>query len=145
MLWKHRRMLLAPRYGRVGLVGMPYFVVFELLSPVVELGGVVAVLIGLAARAVNIEFGLLFLLVAIGYGIFLSMAALAVEEFSFHRYPRWRDLVTAMSAAALENLGYRQLHAWWRLRGLAQAVRGGTAEWGVMSRSGFDTGVEQGG
>ena len=44
-------------------------------------------------------------------------AALAVEEFSFHRYHRWRDLVATAIAAAVENLGYRQLHAWWRLQG----------------------------
>ena len=139
LLWKHRAMVGNPRYGRIGLLGMPYYVAFEALAPVVELGGLLAVAGGLLAGVVDWTFGALFILVAIGYGVFLSLAALAVEEFAFHRYPRWRDLGVAIVAALLENLGYRQLHAWWRLRGLIAMIRGRPATWGVMTRSGFQT------
>jgi cellulose synthase/poly-beta-1,6-N-acetylglucosamine synthase-like glycosyltransferase len=139
LLWKHRAMLGNPRYGRVGLLGLPYYVAFEALAPIVELGGLLAVLVGLGAGLVDWTFGVLFLLVAIGYGVFLSLAALAVEEFTFHRYPRWGDLGIALAAALLENIGYRQLHAWWRLRGLLAMLRGRPSHWGTMPRAGFDT------
>lgn len=29
----HKRMLFNPRYGRVGLVAMPYFMIFEMIGP----------------------------------------------------------------------------------------------------------------
>jgi cellulose synthase/poly-beta-1,6-N-acetylglucosamine synthase-like glycosyltransferase len=138
LLWKHRGMTGNPRYGRVGLLGMPYYVVFEALSPVVELGGVLAVLVGLALGLVNETFAVLFLLAAVGYGVLLSVAALTIEEFAFHRYPRWRDLGVAVAAALLENVGYRQLHSWWRLRGLVSMLRGRPGQWGSMPRAGFD-------
>jgi hypothetical protein len=66
------------------------------------------------------------------------VAALAVEELTYRRYPRWRDLGVGLLAAVVENFGYRQLHAWWRLRGLLQAVHGREVQWGAMTRTGFD-------
>jgi hypothetical protein len=126
-----------PRYGRIGLVTMPYFLIFELLSPIVEVFGVAAVLVAWALGAVNTPFALLFGLTAFAYGMLLSFAALAVEEFSFHRYRRWRDLAALAAAAVVENVGFRQLHAWWRLRGLVDALRGGPGAWGTMERRGF--------
>ncbi|HEX6461351.1 MAG TPA: hypothetical protein VF032_20705 [Thermoleophilaceae bacterium] len=61
------------------------------------------------------------------------------SEFSFHRYRRWRDLASAFLAAIVENVGYRQLHAWWRLQGLWRFIRRQDNGWGVMTRVGFTT------
>jgi cellulose synthase/poly-beta-1,6-N-acetylglucosamine synthase-like glycosyltransferase len=137
VLWRHRGMVGNPRYGRIGLLVLPYYLAFELLGPLVELFGVIAVALAFAFGMANLSFALLFAAVAFGYGAFVSVSALAVEEFSFHRYPRWRDLAVGVAAAGLENLGYRQLHAWWRLRGLARALSGREHSWGVMTRAGF--------
>lgn len=38
-LWRHRVMLLNPRYGRVGLLAFPYYFFLEMLGPMVELLG----------------------------------------------------------------------------------------------------------
>src|SRR5207249_1923992 len=35
-MWTHRRMFLNPRYGAVGLLAMPFFVLGEMLAPVIE-------------------------------------------------------------------------------------------------------------
>lgn len=137
VLLKHRSMLLNPRYGRIGLVALPYYVAFELVAPVIELVGVVVVPVGLALGVVRTDTALAFLLVAYAYAVLVSVAALAVEEFSYHRYGRWRDLAAAGAAAVLENVGYRQLTAFWRVQGLVDALRGREAVWGVMTRSGF--------
>ena len=40
ILSKHRGMVLRPRYGMVGMVSLPWFVVFELMAPFVEVFGV---------------------------------------------------------------------------------------------------------
>ena len=40
--------------------------------------------------------------------------------------------------AALENLGYRQLTVWWRLRGIVSYIRG-KRSWGKMHRKGFNS------
>ena len=139
VLWRHRVMLGNPRYGRVGVIALPYYVVFELIAPVIELAGVVIVPVGLALGVVDVTYAALFMLVAFGYALLVSIAALAVEEFSFHRYGRWRDLATMAAAALLENLGYRQLTAWWRVQALWAHLRRSRPSWGVMTRTGFDS------
>jgi hypothetical protein len=128
-----------PRYGRIGLVVLPYYLIFELLGPLVELTGLILVAVGLPLGLVDPTFALLFALAAFGYGVLLSIASLALEEFSYHRYPSWRDLGIAIVAAGLENVGYRQLHALWRLRGLAAELRGEEIKWGEMPRAGLLT------
>lgn len=148
VLWKHRVMMFNPRYGRIGLVVLPYYLFFELLGPIVEVLGVLTVfgllsiwaagqLLGQDAWLINTDFAVLFALVALGYGFLLSLAALTVEEFSFHRMSSWRDLVISFGASVLENVGYRQLHAWWRLKGLWWWLTQGDAAWGAMPRVGF--------
>jgi len=137
VLHRHRDMLGNPRYGRVGLVALPYYVLFELVAPLLELVGVLVVPLGLALGLVDGGEALRFLLIAYGYALFVSVAALAVEEFSFHRYGRWRDLGTALVVCVLENVGYRQLTALWRVQGLWAALRRTERVWGVMTRTGF--------
>jgi cellulose synthase/poly-beta-1,6-N-acetylglucosamine synthase-like glycosyltransferase len=143
-LWRHRRMIGNPRYGRIGLVTLPYYVLFELVAPVVELLGLVAMVAGLAVGAVNVPFALLFALVALGYSFLLTLASLALEEFTFHRYRRWSDLGWLVLASMAENLGYRQLTAVWRLEGLWEQLRRSGYDWGVMTRVGFGAHAVQG-
>jgi cellulose synthase/poly-beta-1,6-N-acetylglucosamine synthase-like glycosyltransferase len=137
ILIKHRGMLGNPRYGRVGLLALPYYLVFELLAPVVEVLGVVLVPAGLWLGAIDVGFAWRFLLIAYGYALLLNLVALAVEEYTFHRYSRWRDLGAALLASVLENLGYRQLTAVWRLQGAWAALLRRRQVWGVMTREGF--------
>jgi cellulose synthase/poly-beta-1,6-N-acetylglucosamine synthase-like glycosyltransferase len=136
-LWRHRTMIGNPRYGAVGVLALPFYVLFELLAPVVEIGGLVALVLGLLLGAIDWTFAVLFFIVAVGYGIALSLVALVVEEFSFHRYRGWRDLAVAFGATVVENLGYRQTTAWWRLRGLLDALLRRRPQWGRMTRVGF--------
>ncbi|TDT94125.1 cellulose synthase/poly-beta-1,6-N-acetylglucosamine synthase-like glycosyltransferase [Streptomyces sp. 846.5] len=137
ILIKHRRMVGNPRYGRVGLVALPFYVLFELLAPVVELAGLVLVPLGLLVGAVDLQFLWRFLLVAYGYAMVVSLLSLVAEELAFHRFARWRDSGAALLGAGAENVGYRQLTAWWRICGLWDAVRGAPQVWGAMGRRGF--------
>ncbi|BCJ50755.1 glycosyl transferase family 2 [Actinoplanes sp. NBRC 14428] len=137
ILSKHRGMILNPRYGRIGLLALPYYVLFELLAPFVELAAVVLLPLGLWAGAVDVGFAWRFVLVAYGYGLLVSLVSLFIEEVSFHRYPRWSDIARGVAAALVENFGYRQVLAVWQAWGALGAWRGRKAVWGVMHREGF--------
>lgn len=137
-LWKHRTMLLNPRYGRVGLVAIPYFWIFELIAPLLELVGLAIVGLGFALGVVNFPYALMFLAVAYGYAILVTLFAMTMEELSFHKYSRWRDLGSIVLAALLENVGYRQATAWWRLEGWWASLRGKKKVWGTMTRQDFN-------
>jgi hypothetical protein len=68
-----------------------------------------------------------FLVVSIGFGLLLTTAALILEEVSYHRYPRRRDILRLVMYAVLENVGYQQIHYVWRALGCVDIGRGTTA------------------
>ncbi len=132
----HRKMFFNRRYGIVGMAAMPYFVLVELLGPVFELLGYVSMAIMLATGTLNEQLSLLFFIVALFYGVMFSVGAVLLEEISFQRYPKPGDLALLLSFGVLENFGYRQLTAWWRVKAFLDYFRGKKA-WGKMERKGF--------
>ncbi len=132
-------MIANPRYGPIGLLALPFFLVFELLGPVVEVLGLASVV--LAGSMGLLDWGVAAVMIglALAVGTLLSTTAVAVEEFTYHRYGRGRDLLGLLAAGVVENLGYRQVHAWFRLRGLLAALTRRRAVWTAMPRTGFTT------
>jgi len=136
VLWRHRRVFGNPRYGAMGLVVFPYFVLVELLGPVVEALGVIGLGAALAVGAVDLEFAALFFLVAYGFGLVLSFATLILEDLGARRYERLRDRLVMLPWVVVESLGYRQLTVAWRVRGLVRYLQR-RSDWGAMTRTGF--------
>ncbi|MDH4130802.1 MAG: glycosyltransferase [Gemmatimonadota bacterium] len=126
-----------PRYGTVGLLAFPYFLLLEGLGPLIEITGYVAFFVTLIAGWWSPAFVASFVFLAIIVGIALSAAAVALEEMTFRRYARWSDLFRLFAASVVENLGYRQLNQWWRLQGTIAVLRG-VRHWGAQQRQGFE-------
>jgi cellulose synthase/poly-beta-1,6-N-acetylglucosamine synthase-like glycosyltransferase len=140
---RHRRVLLNPRYGSLGLIAFPYFFFVELLAPLVEAFGLLAVPAAIYLDAINLEFAVLLLILAYGYGMILTTFSLLLEELSALPYARMRDRLRLIPWVILESFGYRQLTVLWRIRGIANYLRKRT-DWGQMSRAGFAVGGEGG-
>jgi cellulose synthase/poly-beta-1,6-N-acetylglucosamine synthase-like glycosyltransferase len=137
-MWQYKGMLFNPRYGRVGLIAMPFFTFGEMLAPLVEVLGYGVTVLGLAYGAIDTTFALLFLVVAWGYGMLLSIWAVVLDEVSFRRYGRLGDLVRLLLYATLETFGYRQRTVWWRLKAFVNVWKRRQG-WGEMVRKGFAT------
>ena len=138
ILWRHRTMLFNPRYGRAGTLAFPAYVFVEFLGPVVEAVGYVGLAVMLALGLVDVPLAVLLLALAVVLGVFQSVAAVALEQLAFRRYTRLRDVLLLMLLAVIENVGYRQLTVWWRLKGIVSYFQKKQA-WGVMTRTGFQT------
>jgi cellulose synthase/poly-beta-1,6-N-acetylglucosamine synthase-like glycosyltransferase len=134
----NREMLANRRFGRIGLLAMPYLMVFEYLAPLIEVAGFVILPVGWALGLLDGSLFLLFLGAGLGYGLCLSLATLLLEELSFRRYRESRDLLRLAGAAVLENFGLRQLQSWWRLVALL-TWRGRPQTWRSAPRQGFHT------
>jgi hypothetical protein len=129
-------MLFRPSYGSLGMAAFPYFVLFEMLGPLVELTGYILTLVGLSFGFFSYEIGFLFLLASISFGVLLSVTAVVLEELTLRRYPKVHDLMVLVAAGILESLGFRQLLTIWRAGAFWDVLRGRTG-WGVMERKGF--------
>ena len=136
VLSAHAAMIGNPRYGRIGLVALPYYAIFETVGPVVEFAGLVLAIVGIAFGMMDWQMAWLLFLAAIVYGTLNSVAAVLLEELSFRRYLRLRDVVTLLMVSLVENFGYRQMTTWWRLRGVLDYLRGRNS-WGAMTRKGL--------
>jgi cellulose synthase/poly-beta-1,6-N-acetylglucosamine synthase-like glycosyltransferase len=139
-IWRHKRLFANPRYGLLGLLAFPYFVLFELLGPLFEIVGPVLTIVVWATGRLSTLFLVAFLVVSVLLGILLSIAALALEEFSFRRHPRGSEVARLVAYAVLENLGYRQLNDLWRVLAFVDLARRRKA-WGAQRRRGIGRAV----
>jgi cellulose synthase/poly-beta-1,6-N-acetylglucosamine synthase-like glycosyltransferase len=135
-IWRHRGMLGRPRYGAVGMVALPGFAVFEMLSPLIELSGYAVLPLLWLMGSLTWPYALGFLTVSLLYSVVISILAVLLEDLVFRRYPGFKDLGLLLAAAVLENLGYRQLTVWWRVRAYWEFWRGDLS-WGAMERRGM--------
>jgi hypothetical protein len=115
---------------------MPLFVVFEMLGPLIELSGFLAVAGGLLLGWVAPATALVFFGLATCYGVVLSLGALRLEERAFQRYRRWTCLGRLLAASLVENFGYRQTLAIIRCHAFWSKLRR-SRHWGEMARVGY--------
>lgn len=122
--FKHRDMLLNPRYGRVGVLGLGQMLVVDVLGPIFETLGYVLIPLFYLLGLLDAQFLLAFIAITFAFGIFLSVGSLVLEEIELRRFPRARDVAVLAGIAVIENFGYRQINNLWRLQGLLQYATG---------------------
>jgi cellulose synthase/poly-beta-1,6-N-acetylglucosamine synthase-like glycosyltransferase len=137
VLTRHKDMFFNPRYGKVGTVIYPYFFLLEMAGPFIEFPGYLTFFIAWLTGNISMLYFSAFFVVAFVFGIALSVFSVALEELSFRRYPRGRDLIELFWIAIIENFGYRQMSTYWRIKGAISFFRN-VKTWGEMERKGFN-------
>ncbi|MFC2074860.1 glycosyltransferase [Bdellovibrionota bacterium] len=129
-------MIFNPRYGTVGLIGLPFHFFFEFLGPLIEASGYVLFAFLIILGVVSWNMFILFIVVAVLWGVLLSLNAILFEEVNFRVYKKWYQILLLLLFAVLENLGYRQMTVLWRIGGFIDFVFG-KRTWGEMPRKGI--------
>jgi cellulose synthase/poly-beta-1,6-N-acetylglucosamine synthase-like glycosyltransferase len=123
-LWHNRCMSFNKRYGRIGLVAIPYMWLFEFLAPGLEFIGWVSIGVAAYLGVLSREFFIQFLLFGYVFSTLISIGSVLIEEMTYKRYNNWRDLGRLICFCFLEHFPYRQIHTLWRLRGFWDYLRG---------------------
>jgi cellulose synthase/poly-beta-1,6-N-acetylglucosamine synthase-like glycosyltransferase len=134
-LWTHRKMLFNRHYGRLGLLGYPYWLLFEWASPLIAFSGMIYTVYLAITGSLNLPFFLLLFLFVYTFAISLTTWAILFEEITFHKYRRKRDVMRLIGTAMLEPFFY-PVHTYFAVRGNLEAMRGKKG-WGKAERSGF--------
>ncbi|MBT3787831.1 MAG: glycosyltransferase family 2 protein [Alphaproteobacteria bacterium] len=134
--FKHRKMLLNPRYGNVGMLGFLNTLIVDVIGPPIEVAGYFMIPLFWFLDMMTFELLLAYTALTFVFGIFISVGSLILEEMELKRFPAPSDLVVLTLAAVLENFGYRQLNNIWRVAGYWQFLRK-VQGWGKMTRTGF--------
>ena len=132
----HRKMFLSPKYGAVGLIGFPYFFIFEMLGPFLEFIGYLSFLALFFLGLLSSASILLMFAVVVLLGMLVSSSALFMSERGIV-YFQGKEFLNIVFLCFVENIGYRQYISALRALSYAQyIVRGGTG-WNKAVRKGF--------
>ncbi|USB35034.1 glycosyltransferase family 2 protein [Paenibacillus sp. YPG26] len=122
-----------PKYKVMGLLTMPYNIIFEALNPYFKITGLVALVGYVALDMTQWKILLVFGLINFLSGYLFSIGALLLEELAFKRFIKISDLLKMLFYGAFKFFGYSQLGTLWRIQGHIQYLQNNNS-WGAMTR-----------
>ncbi len=132
----HKRMLFNPRYKNVGMLGYPYWMLFEWLAPILEFTGIIYFIILAFSSDINWNYVTVLLTFVYMFSVSMSAWAILLEAFTFHKYDKPSHIASFLLTAMIEPLIYHPLTVWWGIRGNIDYWRG-ISTWGTQERKGF--------
>lgn len=136
-LWEYKSLMFNFKGGKMSFLAFPFFLFIEGLGPVIEMIGYISLIIFWSLGLVKFEVILYFYLMAVGFGLLLSIGSIYTEEVYFNHY-KTKEVLNLMWASVVENIWFRYLHLYWRVKGAWQFImKKGT--WGEMKRKSFTT------
>lgn len=140
-IFAHRKMMLNPKFGFIGLVSFPYTVFMEWILIPIEFLGIAYVLITLSMGLLNLPFYIFLFIVVYSFFLMITLLSILSEEITYHHYNRKIDLVKLMLMAMVEPFFYHPLNFYWTVKGNFDYFFRGKREWGKMERHGFDENI----
>ena len=129
----YRRMWFNPRYGSVGLVGAPFYLLTEVLSPAIELLAIASLAAAVVLGLFDLEVFLVVLAAMAFVNAALTAGAIFLDDVQSRLYRR-RDLVKMLLLTPLDLVLYRPIIAWARFKGSWRYLRGDKA-WHKFERN----------
>jgi len=129
-------MFFNPRYGITGMLAVPFYTIFEMIGPIIEFSGYTLFAVFMILGKINYPFALLFFVVAVIFGMILSIMALLLEEFSRLRYPKLKDIFIISFSSIAENFVYRQFLSLVRTKAFFDLIKG-KKSWEHIQKKGF--------
>lgn len=93
------------------------------MEAVVELFAWIYVGVAFYNIFLQVEFFWTLLALSFGFTTIYSMVCLLIEEMTFRKYPSMKSLLVLFLCNWIENIGYRQMTVYWRIRGFFSFFR----------------------
>jgi poly-beta-1,6-N-acetyl-D-glucosamine synthase len=135
-LIKHRVLFFNGKYGKLGLLGYPFWLLFEYLAPIIEFLGILWFIFLVITDRLNWPFFLLLFGFVYFFAVSLSIWAVLFEEITFHKYEKRRDVLRLVGTAFLEPIFYHPLVMLMSIKGNIDKLLNRNI-WGKMDRKGF--------
>ncbi len=135
-LYTHRKLFLNRKYGKLGILGYPYWLLFEWFAPILEFIGILIFGFLAISGRLNLDFFLLLLGFVYFFSVSLSIWSVFFEEITFHKYEKRRDVLKLVLTAFLEPLLYHPLVLLMNIKGNIDKLLN-KSSWGIQEREGF--------
>ena len=102
ILIMHRSMIFEPRYKATGMIGMPYYMFFEMLSPLIKVTALFFIIVAAYLNLLNVQWLLLLIMVIMLLTAIISGGITAIVEY-------WSS---GQSRANRDTLRYKNSKEW---------------------------------
>ena len=132
-MFKHKDIMKHPEYGAVSLISYVYFLLYELLSPFIELFGLATMIISYFLGLINIPFMILFFLIYAVFGCILTLTAFSTRVQTADLKLTAHDMLKAMGLCFFEVCFLRFVMAFVRVTAFI-GYKNKKMNWGRIER-----------
>ena len=136
-MYKHRTMFSNHRFGAVSFVSYLYFLIYELLSPFIEIFGVCTMALAWWFDLINVPFMVLFFLIYAVFGAILTLTAFFSRIYTADLTVSFGDGVRAACLCLFELVFLRFILAWVRCTAFV-GYKKKKLNWGRIERRKID-------
>jgi len=108
-LYHNRKMIFNPKYKKIGLIAIPYFIFIEALSPFITFIGILSIIILYIYNLINKDAIIVFFLLEFAWGIIINISSITLDFFTKHRIKNIFDIYKLLALSFLEPFYYRPL------------------------------------
>lgn len=134
----YRHMLVNWNYSRLGLISLPFQTIFEFAAPIIEFIGFFMLVWLAITDGINWETARIITLCVITFGLMLGIMTIYYDFMYCRTFTRKRSYFWLLLACLLEPFFYHPLIVIFSLIGYWRYIVNVTAEWGEMTRKGFN-------
>lgn len=133
----HRKVIFNPHYRQLGMVVLPYNLLFEFLAPIVEVTGIFYYIYLIITNNINWPNALILLAFVYFYSVMITTLAILWDQITYKHYKTWKEVIGLALMAFLEPFVYHPLIVFFALKGYFNFMTGKKHSWGNMQRQGF--------
>ena len=101
-MWKHKVMLANPKFGPVSFISYFYFLIYELLSPFIEVFGVITMVLAFLVDLINVPFMIMFFLIYAIHNCVLTLTAFFARIQTIDLKIKFTDVMKAVMLCFFE-------------------------------------------
>ena len=129
----HRQIFANPRFGLVSWISYMYYLLFELLSPAIEVFGILTMVLAACFGFLNVPFMLRYFLFYAAYGAAMTMTAFFQRIYTQNLRITLLDAARALAMCFMESLFFRYVLSFVRVTSFI-GYRRKKNQWGAIKR-----------
>lgn len=138
-LRNHRSIFMNRKYGKLGMLGYPIWLIYERFGPLIEIIGILYFICASILGHVNWIYTISFLIATYLFAVMYSLFAIFTEEVTYHQYENKGDLTKLILTVLIEPFTYHIFLLYPAFLANIEEVFNFKKNWGKIERKGFDT------
>lgn len=106
---KYKELFLNMKFGLISFISYIYFLIYELLSPIIEIIGIVVTISAYFLNLIDIQFMIIFFLLYAAFGTILSLTIFLARVYLQNSKLKVKDIIKAICLCFIEIAGLRQI------------------------------------